>query len=212
MNSEMAPHDKQFEHWNTVFAAPKYFYGSEPGPVARRAVRYHRPLLPNGGTAIDFGCGEGQDLAFLAEQGYDATGIEFTSHGRAKTQKLLAERALKAEVRQADLRDYQVDKPYDLVLAINSLQFLGRDADAALKMVIASVARGGVLGLSLFAREESAAAIEGDIYRVTLDELNERLQSTLGEWQMLEAANLWQWNRSLDRPQAFVTLIAQRVR
>lgn len=206
------PADKQFEYWNTAYAGSKYFYGSEPGPVARRAVRYHRPLLPAGGTAIDFGCGEGQDLAFLAEQNYAATGLELTSHGATKARQLLSERDLTAEVRQIDLRSYQVEQQFDLVLAINSIQFLGRDGDEILNRVIESVARGGVLGLSLFARETSASPIENDIFRVTLDELTDRLQSTSSAWQMLEAANVWQWNRSIDRPQAFVTLIAQRVR
>ncbi|MDF2441271.1 MAG: hypothetical protein JWN98_2255 [Abditibacteriota bacterium] len=212
MTTEMAPHDQQLEYWDTVFAGSKYFYGSEPGPVARRAVRYHRPVCPSGGTAIDFGCGEGQDLAFLAAEGYDAVGIEFTAHGVAKTRQLLAGRALSAEVRQMDLRKLEVHTQYDLVLAVNSLQFLGPDADAALDRVIKKVAPRGVLGLSLFAREEDTPPVENDIYRATLSELQARLQSVLGSWQMLEAANLWQWNRAIDRPQAFVTLIAHRMR
>ena len=204
--------DAQLDYWNTTYAGSKYFYGAEPGPIARRAVRYHRPLLPIGGTAIDFGCGEGQDLAFLAEQNYHAVGLEFTPHGVAKSRQLLADRDLTAEVHPIDLRDYQPTSQYDLVLAVNSIQFLGLDGSEVLDRVIASVARGGVLGLSLFAREENAASVENGIFRVTLNELIERLQSTLNQWQMLEGANLWQWNRSIDRPQAFTTLIAQRVR
>src|SRR2546423_195422 len=60
----------EFQRWSAVYAGDQYYYGSEPGPVARRAVRYHRQYRPRGGTALDAGCGEGQDLAFLAERGY----------------------------------------------------------------------------------------------------------------------------------------------
>ena len=68
----------EFQRWSAIYAGEEYYYGSEPGPVARRAVRYHRQYRPRGGTALDAGCGEGQDLAFLAARGYVATGVEFT--------------------------------------------------------------------------------------------------------------------------------------
>ena len=74
----------EYQRWSAVFAGDDYYYGSEPGPVARRAVRYHRRYRPRGGTALDAGCGEGQDLAFLAEQGYVATGVEFTNRVRRR--------------------------------------------------------------------------------------------------------------------------------
>src|SRR3954470_22041466 len=96
--------DPQFRFWNDAFAGPDYYYGDEPGPVARRAVRYHRPLLPRGGTALDAGCGEGQDLAFLVERGYMATGIDFTNSGIDKAARLLAARGLDVELVCQDLR------------------------------------------------------------------------------------------------------------
>src|SRR5207302_10437115 len=91
-SSMSRPADPQYRFWNTAFAGADYYYGSEPGPVARRAVRYHRPWLPRGGTALDAGCGEGQDLAFLVECGYAATGLDFTESGVRKAEELLRER------------------------------------------------------------------------------------------------------------------------
>src|SRR5688500_15468043 len=96
--------DPQYRLWERAFAGEEYYYGDEPGPVARRAVRYHRRFLPEGGTALDAGCGEGQDLLFLAERGYAATGIEFTPSGAAKSQRLLQEHGLPGEVLELDLR------------------------------------------------------------------------------------------------------------
>src|SRR5438874_5570094 len=99
--------DSEYQRWNAVFAGDEYYYGSEPGPVARRAVRYHRQYRSRGGTALDAGCGEGQDLAFLAERGYVATGVEFTDAGVGKAKRLLQARALEAEVIREDLRTYE---------------------------------------------------------------------------------------------------------
>src|SRR5438874_7263 len=142
--------DSEYQRWNAVFAGDEYYYGSEPGPVARRAVRYHRQYRPRGGTALDAGCGEGQDLAFLAECGYVATGVELTETGVAKARRLLRTRGLDAEVVCEDLCVYEPPRRFDLVLAVNMLQFLGSEGDFCLRKLIAAVAEGGVIGFSSF--------------------------------------------------------------
>lgn len=197
--------DSELARWSRIYAGEQYYYGSEPGPVARRAVRYHRAYLPQGGAALDAGCGEGQDLAFLAERGYRATGIEFTPAGAAKARHLVAGRGLNATVLEQDLRSLPSEGLFDLVIAVNSLQFMGTDAAACLDRLMERVAPGGVLGISLFGRTPEEAPHSGTLWFVTLEELLERFRN----WQPLEAARLWQWNVSTNQPQAFVTLVAR---
>ena len=99
----------------------------------RRAVRYHRAAQTVGGHALDVGCGEGQDARFLAHSDYQTTGLELTANGVAKTRQLL--RDFDAKVWQRDLQDEDWMRDlgtFDLVLAINCLQFLGRAAPEAL--------------------------------------------------------------------------------
>ncbi|HVF10017.1 MAG TPA: class I SAM-dependent methyltransferase [Abditibacteriaceae bacterium] len=209
----LTPDDAQYRYWSTAFAGASYYYGHDPGPVARRAVRYHRPSCPRGGTAADVGCGEGQDLAFLAESGYDALGLDFTEHGIAKAQRLLAARGLQGQTEVVDLRTYEFARQFDLVLAANSLQFLGADASACLDRVVQAVAPGGVLGLSLFAREDKQPALHNGVFFISLCELLARFshKGPSRSWQMLETAQLWQWSAHSNQPQAFVTLIARRL-
>ncbi len=199
--------DTELARWSRIYAGEAYYYGSEPGPIARRAVRYHRAYFPHGGTALDAGCGEGQDLVFLAGRGYQATGIEFTPAGAAKARQLLVERKLPGDVLQLDLRDFASDQRFDLVIAVNSLQFMGADAATCLDRLMDRVAPGGVLGLSLFGRNPEECAHSGTLWFVTLEELLERFR----DWQPLEAARLWQWNVSTNQPQSFVTLVARKV-
>ncbi len=195
----------EFERWSQLFAGPNFYYGQAPGPVARRAVRYHRPLQVSGGTALDVGCGEGQDVAFLAECNYNVTGVEWTPAGIEKSQRFLEQKNLHATLIQADLRLWQTEKQFDLVLSINSLQFLGENAPAALENVKKLVAPGGVIGISVFGRENAAEnPLDGTIYRWTLDEI----LANFSDWQPFEAARLWQWGAS--GPQPFITLIAAR--
>ena len=201
------PVDQERARWTRIYSGEEYHYGDEPGPVARRAVRYHQPWFRGGASsALDAGCGEGQDLAFLAQRGYRVTGIEFTEPGAAKARRLLVQRGLAGEVLHADLRDLPEQK-YDLVLAVNAIQFLGSDASAALDRVMQAVAPGGVIGLSLFAREGSLPEVDGTIWFTTLEELMARFAG----WQCFETAKLWQWDTQSNRPQGFVTLIARNV-
>lgn len=216
--------DSELERWRRIFAGEEYYYGDEPGPVARRAVRYHRAFVREGGTALDAGCGEGQDLAFLVERGYRATGIEFTPEGARKARLFLERHGLEATVLHEDLRGMASDEvrisneatrhsaldtrtSYDLVLAVNAVQFLGPDAPACLDALMERVAPGGVMGLSLFAREPGEPALAGTVYFFTFEEVMERFRG----WQRLEAARLWQWNPAADTPQAFVTMIARKL-
>jgi SAM-dependent methyltransferase len=200
--------DHELNRWSRIFAGEEFYYGAEPGPVARRAVRYHRKFP--GATALDAGCGEGQDLVYLAGLGYTATGVEFTPAGAEKARRLVVERGVSAEVIGQDLREFLAPAPgeerqFDLVLAVNSLQFLGRDASGCLDRLMARVAPGGVLGLSLFAREAHEAEVSSTLYFTTLEGLLQRFAG----WQPLEAARVWQWNVTTNEPQPFVTLIAR---
>jgi SAM-dependent methyltransferase len=206
--------DSEYQRWSAVYAGDQYYYGSEPGPVARRAVRYHRQYRPRGGTALDAGCGEGQDLAFLAERGYVATGVEFTSSGAAKAVRLLQSRGLEGEVVCQDLQSYAPPHRFDLVLAINSVQFLGPDGGECLRKLVASVADGGVCGISIFAHRRPRLAA-GDrpveplasMWLLSLEEL----MAYFPGWQMLEAAQVWQWNPHTNQPQPFATLVCRKV-
>jgi SAM-dependent methyltransferase len=201
--------------WSGAFAGAEYFYGSDAGPVARRAVRYHRPRWRDGSTpcALDLGCGEGQDLAYLAECAYDATGVDFVENALQKARNLLELRGLAAQTLKSNLRDWRAARTYDLVLACNSLQFLGDDAPLVLERARDAVTPGGVLGLSLFGCE-NGEEVRGGVYYSSLENLLSRFDH-LGanrSWQMLETAKLWQWNQSANAPQPFVTLLAQRLK
>lgn len=200
--------------WGQIYGGDQYFYGQDAGPVARRAVRYHQPLRTSGlATALDTGCGEGQDVAYLAECGYIATGLDFVANAAEKARRLIALRGLMANIIHTDLREWPWDTQYDLVLAVNSLQFLADDAPPLLERVMNATKPGGVLGLSLFACE-GGEEVRGGIYFSSLQNLQNRLdhQGENRSWQLLETARLWQWNTRENAPQPFVTIIAQRLR
>jgi len=200
--------ESQHACWSRTFSGSSFYYGLEPGSVARRAVKYARSLLPHGGRALDAGCGEGQDLLFLAQNGYDALGLDFTRSGIEKARALLEENGAQARLEVADLTTWQTNEKFDLVLAINCLQFTGEAAPLVLEHLQDKVAPGGVLGFSAFAREhEGDSPFDGPLYRFHVDELLTNFRA----WQPFEAARLWQWNNDGSGPQPFVTLVAGKM-
>lgn len=208
-----ARNSRQYTRWSGLYRGPDYYYGFDAGTVARRAVRYHHPLRRAKPTALDVGCGEGQDLAFLSQSGYNATGIDFIPNAVEKARRLLQERELTAELAVCELHDWNWTQQYDLVLASNSLQFLGEEAPHFLEKIRKSVVVGGVLGVSMFGCE-AGSEVRDDLFFVSHEELLAGFdcRSADRSWQMLETASLWQWNVEANSPQPFVTLIAQRLK
>ncbi len=200
--------ETEHERWSRIFSGSSFFYGLEPGSVARRAVKYARSLKPTGGKALDAGCGEGQDLLFLAQSGYNCLGLDFTREGLTKAGRLLEQNRYQARLEVADLTQWNTTERFDLVLCINALQFVGQDALQVLEKLKSLVAPGGVFGFSAFAREDrDENPLADSIYRFHLDEL----LLNFADWQPFEAARLWQWGGSGNGPQPFVTMVVGKI-
>ena len=195
--------NEQHHYWNRAFAGAAFYYGHEPGPVARRAVRYNSLR----GRALDVGCGEGQDLAFLAECGFETMGLDFTATGIEKSRRILQSRNLAAETLHADLTQFDfalLRGQFAVVLCVNVLQFVGEHAPRMLDEIVDCVAPGGVLGFSTFAPGELNSGRD-ELWLCSEDDLVARLRP---HFHMLETASLRQWKG--DAAQPFATVVARR--
>jgi SAM-dependent methyltransferase len=91
-----------------------------------------------GARAVDLGCGSGANVVHLAEQGFDATGIDFSRVALDKARQRAEDAGVADRCRflQADLTDPTADLggPYDLLVdfgALDDLRPAGRRAMAA---------------------------------------------------------------------------------
>ncbi len=87
------------------------------GKVNHALVQAVSGLTP--GRSLDLGCGEGGDVLWLAEQGWDATGIDIsaTATQRGAAAATAAGLADRAHFVAADLGTWTGDDAYDLVTA-----------------------------------------------------------------------------------------------
>lgn len=105
----------ELERWNTRFAAADYLFGTAPN--AFLAAQAHR--LKPGMTALAIADGEGRNGVWLAQQGLQVTGFDFSPNGLAKAQRLASERQVQIDYQLADITDWDWDtKQYDVIAAI----------------------------------------------------------------------------------------------
>jgi SAM-dependent methyltransferase len=102
------------EEWNRRYAGDELLWSARPN---RFLVAEVSGLAP--GRALDLACGEGRNAVWLAEQGWQATGVDFSDRALGKARELAAARGVEASWVQADLLDYRPEqRAYDLVIVL----------------------------------------------------------------------------------------------
>ncbi|MCL8023878.1 class I SAM-dependent methyltransferase [Nocardioides sp. BSK12Z-3] len=99
------------------------------------------------GRALDVGSGEGGDAIWLAQQGWDVTGIEFSATGRARAAEAAAARGLteRTHWRDVDVRTFEAgEERWDLVTSFFVHLPDGGMLDVTRRLA-AAVAPGGTL-------------------------------------------------------------------
>lgn len=184
MTHEITPEMFEQPSWDERYAGPHRIWSGRPNAVlAAEAVE----LTP--GRAVDLGCGEGGDAIWLAERGWQVTGIDFSETGLARAAAHAAERGVadRIEWRQADLRSWTPGgEQWDLVTS-HFLHLLDDGMLEATRQMSGAVAPGGTLlvvghhpddahtGLRwsmpgvLFAAEDLQPALDPDLFDVHVE-------------------------------------------
>ncbi|MDA8275997.1 MAG: class I SAM-dependent methyltransferase [Actinomycetota bacterium] len=129
--------------WEDRYAERRRIWSGEPNAALVDAASRLQP-----GRALDLGCGEGGDAVWLAEQGWQVTGVDISATAAARCRALAAERGI-ADDRVTwlvcDLATWDPTDRYDLVTSC----FLHSPVDfpraAVLRRAAAAVAPGGHL-------------------------------------------------------------------
>jgi tellurite methyltransferase len=73
---------------------------------------------------LDIGCGEGRDAVFFARNGYHVTAFDVLPIGVEKTRRMAAEAGVTIEVFQADLNEFRLTEPFDIVFSSGTLHYM----------------------------------------------------------------------------------------
>ncbi|HUY30388.1 MAG TPA: class I SAM-dependent methyltransferase [Acidimicrobiales bacterium] len=98
--------------WDARYAVDELVWRAEPN---RFVVEEVHDLAP--GRALDLACGEGRNAVWLAQQGWRATGVDFSTVALEKAARLAASRDVEVEWIAADLTSFEPpEAAFDLVL------------------------------------------------------------------------------------------------
>lgn len=102
---------------------------------------------------LDIGCGQGRDALFIARMGYRVVGVDISEAGIQQLQADAVKENLAITGIVADLRDYQAEGTFDVVVVDRTLHMLAAEIHLqVLKRLCAVVREGGYL---LIADEKS---------------------------------------------------------
>lgn len=125
------------EMWDERYSAPQRVWSGNPNPWLVEVAADMEP-----GTALDVGCGEGADAIWLAERGWDVTGIDFSAAGLAHAAEQAEQAGVPVHWVRTDLTEWAPEERFDLV----SVQFF--HAEPAVRRAVhraAWAATGGTL-------------------------------------------------------------------
>jgi tellurite methyltransferase len=106
--------------WNIRFGSQETYLGERPSPLLSREIERILRLSP-GRRALDIACGEGRNSVFLAQQGFQVTGLDISDVGLSKGVKRAADAGVRVDLRQVDLDEYRFTEQFDLIINFNFL-------------------------------------------------------------------------------------------
>lgn len=112
--------------YNEKYDSDEFFWGKQPSSTARIFLQKFPPF--EGQTLIELGCGEGRDSIFFARNGYRVKAFDFSSEGVKKSMARADALNLSIDFFQADINEYRLDRPYDVVFASGALHYIPQDS------------------------------------------------------------------------------------
>ena len=127
------------ESWNRRYVGRELVWTS----AANRFLVEETAMLPPG-QVLDVACGEGRNAVWLAERGWQVTGVDFSEVGLEKAGGLAGARGVQAQWVIADLLEYTPEpRRFDLVLVFY-LQVPTDQRRAIVRSVAEAVTPGGM--------------------------------------------------------------------
>jgi SAM-dependent methyltransferase len=125
--------------WDTRYEEEELVWSAEPNLFLPPIVEQLEV-----GTALDLACGEGRNAIWLARQGWDVTGVDYSSVGIDKATKIAGDTDVDWVV--ADVTTYEPRTTFDLVIIV----YVHLDPDG-MRSLFANAARALAPGGTLIA-------------------------------------------------------------
>lgn len=124
--------------WDRRYREVERFFSLGPSKFLADSLVRVLSLVP-GRKALDLACGEGRNSIYLAQQGFEVSGVDISPVGLERGRRRAADLGFSVLFIEADLDDWRPQGSYDLILNFN---FLMR---GLLQPLVDSLSPGGVV-------------------------------------------------------------------
>lgn len=110
--------------YNDRYKNNEFYWGEKPHFLITKL----KNILPPDSSILDLGSGEGQNVIYLARQGFNVTAVDNSKIGIQKTEQWAKKENLKIETKVDDVINYlKSSKKFDAIIGINIIQCLPHD-------------------------------------------------------------------------------------
>lgn len=142
------------------------------------------PKLINSGKVLDVGVGEGRNALFLAEKGFDVTGIDISKVAIEKFLKNAKNKNLSVEGHVADALEYDPDTNYDVVICTGTIHYFPTARlEELMNKIKGHTKIGGINLLTAFTKSDEGFK-EYPSFHFFKDE--EELREIYRDWEIIE--------------------------
>lgn len=127
------------QDWDERYAEKPRLWSEEPNRFVAEELEGLEP-----GSALDLACGEGRNAVWLAEKGWEVTGVDFSAVALARAHRMAGDREVEVDWVVADILDWDPGRRFDLVL-VAYVHLPLRERMAAMQKAVSWVAPGGYL-------------------------------------------------------------------
>ncbi len=110
--------------YDQKYAGEEFYWGKKPSSMCDRVVEMIKPSADSHLRLLDLGCGEGRDIVYFAQRGFEVIGLDLSLPGLEKARRYAEEVGVHVETIHADVVDYEVEGTYDVIFSTGTLQCL----------------------------------------------------------------------------------------
>ena len=150
------PAERARDFWNKEFAEGKVLLHKGPSALLVAAIEGRKP-----GKALDIGMGQGRNAVFLAEKGFDVTGVDLSDVGveQAKASASARNVKLTAVVSDIDKFDFGTEQ-WDLITSFYMHAWHRRSPTDVPKRIYEALKPGGLLVIEGFAEPPNKVGLQ----------------------------------------------------
>jgi len=106
------------------YAGVEFYWGKKPSLLCDKVIELVQPAPDVRPRLLDLGCGEGKDIVYFAQNGFDVVGLDAAASGLAKARSYAVEMGVDIEIIHADLAGYDIEGSFDVIFSSGAFHYL----------------------------------------------------------------------------------------